>query len=723
MRAKGDFDKTFDQYMAAQKKAQEETEKSNDKNKKAKLNYGELADQVGKTSTVLARSADAFGLPANALRTLDDVMDVAEIGLNNLSKSAVGFNAASIGVAGAGLAIGTAIGSWLNTFPEVRKAADDVVAALYKMATGTKLADDNLKAMRGTGDQAALTLSEFAKHFGELDKIQRARRPMVTDEELAKIQKAKEETKLWADAQAFLGRQANTLAEAQKAVAFAEEHSEAAARKREEASKRAHEAAMAAAAQRQRITEEAFERSKAEAIKIQEETLKIIEFAKTHDLFEMEAAKRQREAAAEFIKAKEDEARAMDAMNDKVEEDAALEKADAEATEENARAHDELARAISDYVDNALSMAQTMLDLPASFEAATSSANRFRNALGGAQLGSQVGGQIGSMFGPMGEAIGRAGGAIVGGIAGLFGGGEGKKVNDLRDQFISAAGGLDELRRRAADAGLTLDRLLHAGKVRDFEAAIQELNGAFDSQAEAERKVREAMQEFGISVGEMGPKWAQQELDKKAMELLEKYKLLTAAGADHSVVLEHMGPAFLDYINNARQAGVAIPESLREVVNELIAQGKLLDENGVAFGSAEQAGITFAESVGDAMSRAADQMQRLVDAISRLYGLGPINIPVNVGGGGGGNGGGNGPFVPDMPSFGGGGTADWPMGQPRVAELHGGEHVFDNDQLEALMTRAISAAMAQSRGAGDVQVFIGGEQLMPVINRYRAAGY
>lgn len=48
---------------------------------------GRLADSVGRVSTTLARSASAFGLPTQALRTLDDVADVAELGFNNLTKS------------------------------------------------------------------------------------------------------------------------------------------------------------------------------------------------------------------------------------------------------------------------------------------------------------------------------------------------------------------------------------------------------------------------------------------------------------------------------------------------------------------------------------------------------------------------------------------------------------------------------------------------------------
>lgn len=96
---------------------------------------GKLADATGRTATVMARSAQTFGLPADALRKLDDVMDITEIGFNNLSKAAVGFNAATLGVVGAGLALGSAIGTWLRGFEGVRKAADSAAEALVRLFT------------------------------------------------------------------------------------------------------------------------------------------------------------------------------------------------------------------------------------------------------------------------------------------------------------------------------------------------------------------------------------------------------------------------------------------------------------------------------------------------------------------------------------------------------------------------------------------------------------
>ena len=94
---------------------------------------GEFAGAVGSAAKKMAGAADVFGLPAGALRNLDDAMDIAEIGLGNLTKSTAGFTAASAGVAAAGFSIGYAIGSWLNTFPAVQKAADGLFHSMFRM--------------------------------------------------------------------------------------------------------------------------------------------------------------------------------------------------------------------------------------------------------------------------------------------------------------------------------------------------------------------------------------------------------------------------------------------------------------------------------------------------------------------------------------------------------------------------------------------------------------
>jgi hypothetical protein len=237
--------------------------------------------------------------------------------------------------------------------------------------------------------------------------------------------------------------------------------------------------------------------------------------------------------------------------------------------------------------------------------------------------GDIVGGIVSSI-----KAIGGA----VSGIKGLFFSGqeEHKHVNDLRDAYVAAAGGITELDKRAQAAGLTVDRLLDAKKVSEFEAAIAQLNGAFDLQAEAHEKTREAADRYGLTIAELGPKFQQQELDKMVGQLLQDYELLKASGADMNAVIAKMAPNFNEYVQAAVSSGQAIPENMRPIIDQMIEQKLLVDENGEAYGSAEEAGIKYTESLTDGLSRAIDAIERLVNALMGVQnkaGQG-IHIPV-----------------------------------------------------------------------------------------------
>lgn len=261
-------------------------------------------------------------------------------------------------------------------------------------------------------------------------------------------------------------------------------------------------------------------------------------------------------------------------------------------------------------------------------------------ALGGAMatdlaksLGEKLTGTLGKMLGSLipglGGILGSLAGGLLGRLGGLFGGGEVRQVNRLRDAFVEAAGGITELDRRAQAAGLTVQRLLNAQSVREYEAAIRELQDAFDAQAEAQRLLNEAVERYGFTLEELGPTFARQRLDEQAAQLLQDWYLLNAAGIDHNAILARMAPSINEYVANARRAGQAIPEAMRPILQALIDEGKLLDENGRAYTSLEEVGVTFAESMTEQFTRLLDSIQRLVDALTGLDGR-TVNTRVNV---------------------------------------------------------------------------------------------
>lgn len=684
----------------------------------------QMSDTIGRTSTTLARSADAFGLNAQALRTLDDVMDVAELGFNNLSKSAAGFNAASVGVAGAGLAIGTAIGSWLNTFPQVRAAVDSLRDSVERLFTGMA-SGDKLRA-------ATAGLKDWAAKMKAIDDQVKARSAAgVTDAQIAATVKEAEAKEKLAKASELAKTRITDLAQAERILAVAAAASSKATDKAADDSARKAEQVRAAfqkAAEDARVAWEKF----------------YSDMAKRAELFLADWAKESNEAGKKratalgvaAVQALEDEKKALEA-NVKAMGEMAEAWDDIRAAQDAA-----MAQAASDFANLLGSLAelaggaqngfgqillgwQSGIEAALQYQAATTAAGKAQAALGAAmsafKSGSAAGGAatgaiFGSQFGPVGAVLGGIGGAILG----LFGGAKKareeaerlrKELEKTRDEFIKSMGGMDMLKAKAKEAGVSLDTLFAAKSAEQLGKAIDDIKDKLDRWGEANDKLKEAMDKYGITVDQLGTKFSQQMLNEQALQLLESYKLLAAAGVDQGVIIEKMGADFNKYVQDSIKSGTAIPEAMRPIIEQMIAQGQLMDENGKAYTSAEEAGITYSKTMGEMFDTLLEKIEKLVDA---LLGIDDINVSPRIN-------------LPDGVTFGGGGqreeggVAGDRSGRPRgfagggritewgvPAVLHGTpsnpEYVLTTEQLKAYAAAALSGATPGGGGGGGESV-------------------
>ncbi len=331
------------------------------------------------------------------------------------------------------------------------------------------------------------------------------------------------------------------------------------------------------------------------------------------------------------------------------------------------------------------------------------------SVLGGAASGAMTGFAVG---GPIGAGIG----ALAGGLLGLFGKAKAarEEMNRLRNEFLQSVGGMAALQAKAKEAGIALDAMLKAKSAQQLQAAIAGIKGQLDLWAEGQDKIKAAMAEYGISVSEMGPRFAQQELDKKAAEVAEAFEVLRLASGDASAMAEKMGPKVLELVAQYKAAGLAIPEAMRPVLEAMLKNGDLVDENGEAYASLEDAGIKFAESMTEAMKGMMEQVQRLVEVLARGFNV-PVNFNYNNAPGGGsspeaGGGHGNpGHYGGEFPGNAYGGF--YPPGQPSLAWMgesgparSQGEFALPKGMLQQLLAQASSMgaaqAMAMSAGSG-----------------------
>lgn len=217
-------------------------------------------------------------------------------------------------------------------------------------------------------------------------------------------------------------------------------------------------------------------------------------------------------------------------------------------------------------------------------------------------------------------------GPLLGKVKGLFGGAQ-KEVNDVRDAFFEAEGGFEAfaLKMSKVSSEQWAKKLFDAKSVEEFNALVKESQGLLDIGTQAQEELGAALSKYGFD----DQLAAAKELKDEGGQLFKEWELLTKGGlipANDAIMA--MGPNLAEFVNKSIAAGQAIPEAMRPMVDQLIASGQLVDENGNAFESAEAAGVTFAKTMTESMMEVVDSVKELVAALTGVRPA-PINIPVN----------------------------------------------------------------------------------------------
>lgn len=157
-----------------------------------------FAGKLGAAGNVAQSTAKSLGLTSNALDLVGPATELASVGMSALTKSAAGFNMASIGVVGAGLAIGMTLGKLALEYKDlipgmnsVVKGADAMAKAFYGSGLNAKGSVDGLKQFSAeiAAINAAAVKTQIAAQGGIGAMTERAIKAAAVKDKIAEANK------------------------------------------------------------------------------------------------------------------------------------------------------------------------------------------------------------------------------------------------------------------------------------------------------------------------------------------------------------------------------------------------------------------------------------------------------------------------------------------------------------------------------------------------------
>ena len=139
-------------------------------------------------------------------------------------------------------------------------------------------------------------------------------------------------------------------------------------------------------------------------------------------------------------------------------------------------------------------------------------------------------------------------------------------------------------------------------------------------------QLTQLQQKYNLTAAEMGPSFQAEQIDAQFQTLIDDMDELTrggvnlqqamfTAGANGALSLTGLGTAIQTDIQQAINAGVAIPANLKPAAQSLIDQGLLLDASGQKITNINQ--LTFGETLQTSLDKLNDTLQQLIKTISQ----------------------------------------------------------------------------------------------------------
>ncbi len=229
-----------------------------------------------------------------------------------------------------------------------------------------------------------------------------------------------------------------------------------------------------------------------------------------------------------------------------------------------------------------------------------------------------------------------------------------KKIQDLLNtsdvaRFNAAKAALELAGKAAADIATKVGQVTTAfgtlgarmpESTKATIAALLQMKGLTDAERQSlgallaqavpdYAKLTESAAKYGITLDALGPKFQQANIDATAKDINNTFDGLREASGDVGGILLGMSDEISKLVTDSQKFGAAIPDNMKPLIENLIAAGKLVDENGKAI--TDITGIKFeATPLDQGLKKLNDTLVELTDTLENLprlmAGLPPVHI-------------------------------------------------------------------------------------------------
>lgn len=285
----------------------------------------------------------------------------------------------------------------------------------------------------------------------------------------------------------------------------------------------------------------------------------------------------------------------------------------------------------------------------------------FKGGLSNMWQGMSGGGGMAGFMSNMGQGILSGGitslmnmgiSAAWNGLKKLFGS-ERRETQKKRNEWIESIGGVDELKKAAAEANVSLDKLFAARKVKDFENEVKRVTKAIEEhkakmakleadilekereRAELDReradieeqikglrstdRMHELAEKFGIDEGGLSQGFKQGRANTGWQEIIDAISVFEqgAGGSENrGAALFGLRDEISALVRESERAKTTIPENMRAVIMHLLETGNLLDESGEAMKALPD--IKFGEAIASQLEKAQDKLAGVLERLSEV---------------------------------------------------------------------------------------------------------